>query len=134
MPRRASLAIAESRNAGFQYLIERLKPRPPSPLSAWPYSRRTVRRSSRVSLCSVSRKSPNCTGDAVCCTGIVPPFGIRAADGVPGRRSDRQLPSRKILGGTLADAPRDRKSTRLNSSHANTSYAVFLPKKLEEQK
>src|SRR3712207_7092844 len=27
------------------------------------------------------------------------------------------------------DAPRDRKSTRLNSSHANISYAVFCLKK-----
>src|SRR3712207_7766654 len=29
----------------------------------------------------------------------------------------------------LADKPRDRKSTRLNSSHANISYAVFCLKK-----
>src|SRR3712207_7187656 len=29
----------------------------------------------------------------------------------------------------LADAGTDRKSTRLNSSHANTSYAVFCLKK-----
>src|SRR3712207_8352035 len=29
----------------------------------------------------------------------------------------------------LADRPRDRKSTRLNSSHANISYAVFCLKK-----
>src|SRR3712207_8783800 len=35
---------------------------------------------------------------------------------------------------TLADAIRDRKSTRLNSSHANISYAVFcLKKKKSEQ-
>src|SRR3712207_7986554 len=30
---------------------------------------------------------------------------------------------------SLADALRDRKSTRLNSSHANISYAVFCLKK-----
>src|SRR3712207_7625143 len=29
----------------------------------------------------------------------------------------------------VQDAPRDRKSTRLNSSHANISYAVFCLKK-----
>src|SRR3712207_8432019 len=31
--------------------------------------------------------------------------------------------------GSHATAPRDRKSTRLNSSHANISYAVFCLKK-----
>src|SRR3712207_1748219 len=31
--------------------------------------------------------------------------------------------------GSLASSPRDRKSTRLNSSHANISYAVFCLKK-----
>src|SRR3712207_7892569 len=30
------------------------------------------------------------------------------------------------------DAPRDRKSTRLNSSHANISYAVFCLKKKKQ--
>src|SRR3712207_7841969 len=36
-----------------------------------------------------------------------------------------------MIGDTLADPndPRDRKSTRLNSSHANISYAVFCLKK-----
>src|SRR3712207_6874466 len=32
------------------------------------------------------------------------------------------------------DAPRDRKSTRLNSSHANISYAVFCLKKKKSPK
>src|SRR3712207_7912385 len=32
-------------------------------------------------------------------------------------------------GGAVAVRPRDRKSTRLNSSHANISYAVFFLKK-----
>src|SRR3712207_7717539 len=31
------------------------------------------------------------------------------------------------------NAPRDRKSTRLNSSHANISYAVFCLKKKKKQ-
>src|SRR3712207_8704620 len=34
-----------------------------------------------------------------------------------------------VLGGRLADRSVDRKSTRLNSSHANISYAVFCLKK-----
>src|SRR3712207_8056258 len=33
-----------------------------------------------------------------------------------------------------AEHPRDRKSTRLNSSHANISYAVFCLKKKKEHK
>src|SRR3712207_8162839 len=44
----------------------------------------------------------------------------RRAEGV-GRRQRR--------GEVHADPPRDRKSTRLNSSHANISYAVFCLKK-----
>src|SRR3712207_6999605 len=35
--------------------------------------------------------------------------------------------------GVLVDAPLDRKSTRLNSSHANISYAVFCLKKKNRQ-
>src|SRR3712207_3359 len=34
-----------------------------------------------------------------------------------------------LLGGVQPDHPVDRKSTRLNSSHANISYAVFCLKK-----
>src|SRR3712207_8919945 len=34
-----------------------------------------------------------------------------------------------VLLGAIADVGRDRKSTRLNSSHANISYAVFCLKK-----
>src|SRR3712207_7853517 len=45
-----------------------------------------------------------------------------------GRRRRGQL--RRHRGGDRArDRPRDRKSTRLNSSHANISYAVFCLKK-----
>src|SRR5215217_9307723 len=36
--------------------------------------------------------------------------------------------------GPVRDAERDRKSTRLNSSHANTSYAVFCLKKKKKSK
>src|SRR3712207_8199843 len=35
--------------------------------------------------------------------------------------------------GLPAPSPRDRKSTRLNSSHANISYAVFCLKKKKKQ-
>src|SRR3712207_8395019 len=35
------------------------------------------------------------------------------------------------VGAGLVQPPRDRKSTRLNSSHANISYAVFCLKKKE---
>src|SRR3712207_7110470 len=39
-------------------------------------------------------------------------------------------PLRRFAGGTeTTEASRDRKSTRLNSSHANISYAVFCLKK-----
>src|SRR3712207_7787431 len=41
----------------------------------------------------------------------------------PGDRGER------LLDGLDAHAVRDRKSTRLNSSHANISYAVFCLKK-----
>src|SRR5437868_10439652 len=40
-----------------------------------------------------------------------------------------QLAGLLALGDFLPDHPRDRKSTRLNSSHVSTSYAVFCLKK-----
>src|SRR3712207_7323871 len=40
----------------------------------------------------------------------------------------RRLPFLKLVAGMLG-VPLDRKSTRLNSSHANISYAVFCLKK-----
>src|SRR3712207_7748192 len=49
------------------------------------------------------------------------PVGRRVADG-----ADAQLVQ---LGNVLARRFEDRKSTRLNSSHANISYAVFCLKK-----
>src|SRR3712207_8184925 len=44
-----------------------------------------------------------------------------------GRVSDEM--SRSGSAGSVASPARDRKSTRLNSSHANISYAVFCLKK-----
>src|SRR3712207_8707721 len=46
--------------------------------------------------------------------------------------ADLVLGSRWVPGGRVEDWPRDRKSTRLNSSHANISYAVFCLKKNKE--
>src|SRR3712207_7949072 len=45
-------------------------------------------------------------------------------------QSDGEVPQRpRVAGFELQGEPRDRKSTRLNSSHANISYAVFCLKK-----
>src|SRR5258707_13375687 len=51
--------------------------------------------------------------------------------GLSGRRSARARPRRERA--TLSARDRDRKSTRLNSSHANISYAVFCLKKKQER-
>src|SRR3712207_8458943 len=51
-----------------------------------------------------------------------------------GRRDDHdveEVPPRRVLGHRPAE--QDRKSTRLNSSHANISYAVFCLKKKKKQ-
>src|SRR3712207_7332177 len=54
-----------------------------------------------------------------------------------GRREAERVPHRRRR---IAELPsgfrrfRDRKSTRLNSSHANISYAVFCLKKKKKQK
>src|SRR3712207_8024199 len=62
--------------------------------------------------------------------------GRRARDtraGGRGRRVDgrggRRLPARRRDGREATEGRRDRKSTRLNSSHANISYAVLCLKK-----
>src|SRR3712207_8220002 len=44
-------------------------------------------------------------------------------------RAGRQLAAGDVQDGRLERRRRDRKSTRLNSSHANISYAVFCLKK-----
>src|SRR3712207_7463008 len=41
------------------------------------------------------------------------------------RSSSRADPEERVLRAESADTGKDRKSTRLNSSHANISYAVF---------
>src|SRR3712207_7020616 len=56
-----------------------------------------------------------------------PPSSVTNA---PRHRSDRPGRQCPCLGNTvLPHAVQDRKSTRLNSSHANISYAVFCLKK-----
>src|SRR5215203_5671824 len=45
------------------------------------------------------------------------------------RRACRGVPDPAAGGSLPLPVPRDRKSTRLNSSHANISYAVFCLKK-----
>src|SRR3712207_8471175 len=57
--------------------------------------------------------------------------GLGHARGAPIRRSG-PLCVLCVLCGSMLFRPKDRKSTRLNSSHANISYAVFCLKKLHE--
>src|SRR3712207_8280172 len=53
-------------------------------------------------------------------------IGFRDDAGLHARRHDDPL---GVLARKLEPGQRDRKSTRLNSSHANISYAVFCLKK-----
>src|SRR5258707_13090969 len=57
------------------------------------------------------------------------PISAAAAD--PGRAADAGRGDHQLLPdpARTRQLPRDRKSTRLNSSHANISYAVFCLKK-----
>src|SRR3712207_7102285 len=59
------------------------------------------------------------------CQKLLPAIGQRH----PGDRDRRGDPEHV----EVEDPVRDRKSTRLNSSHANISYAVFCLKKEESQ-
>src|SRR3712207_7911346 len=62
---------------------------------------------------------------------------LAALDSDAGRLGDRLvdvLPARRVYGvGPPLLAKPDRKSTRLNSSHANISYAVFCLKKKNQR-
>src|SRR3712207_8728767 len=71
-------------------------------------------------------------------------YTLSLHDALPISRRDRQPPrgsrrgSRRTSGTRAArrrstGPPEDRKSTRLNSSHANISYAVFCLKKKKKQ-
>src|SRR3712207_7253746 len=48
-------------------------------------------------------------------------------------RGSRSVSRPRVEKSRPSDAPVDRKSTRLNSSHANISYAVFCLKKKKER-
>src|SRR3712207_7739554 len=59
------------------------------------------------------------------------PFGLELAE-MTGIRARGRVVDVRVEGERVAitvDGERDRKSTRLNSSHANISYAVFCLKK-----
>src|SRR3712207_7593728 len=58
---------------------------------------------------------------------VVGEVGRHAADDQ--RRGGQRRPEERQRGDGVAGGERDRKSTRLNSSHANISYAVFCLKK-----
>src|SRR5438445_7122288 len=62
----------------------------------------------------------------------------RSSDLVSARALGRPAPADRdrprACGRSLRDRPKDRKSTRLNSSHANISYAVFCLKKKKNKK
>src|SRR3712207_6856764 len=59
----------------------------------------------------------------------------RAEARVEGREHDgREEERRRVRGHPRPQRVRDRKSTRLNSSHANISYAVFCLKKKKTNK
>src|SRR3712207_7796202 len=54
---------------------------------------------------------------------------FRSEEHAPRDHADRAAEVRAEVRGDAGAARRDRKSTRLNSSHANISYAVFCLKK-----
>src|SRR2546430_11911111 len=58
--------------------------------------------------------------------------GVRRPDRCP-RRADLRLRPPQVPGGDLGGVSLDRKSTRLNSSHSQISYAVFCLKKKKKQ-
>ena len=72
--------------------------------SAMPNSWSVVCRLRRVSCCSEVSSWSNWTGVAVWSTGIVSPSEIVGAAGVPGSRSTKKLPSRKMRGRIFSSA------------------------------
>src|SRR5438445_3573657 len=61
------------------------------------------------------------------------PISRRRGRGVRLLRRDADAALRQLARGRRAGSHRDRKSTRLNSSHANISYAVFCLKKKKKK-
>src|SRR5689334_24120139 len=102
-----------------------MRGRPPRP-TLFPYT--TLFRSSRT--------LPFQYLEIVAVVGGLPTHRIALVDGFsnlvrdrPSCRSIGILPVQAILLPRRTDDPLDRKSTRLNSSHSSTSYAVFCLKK-----
>src|SRR3712207_8069130 len=75
------------------------------------------------SVAAVAAAGPLPGGD-----GATPAAGQRQAGGGAAQGLHRHPPAERTGGGV-----QDRKSTRLNSSHANISYAVFCLKKKNKQ-
>src|SRR3712207_8799639 len=61
--------------------------------------------------------------------GVAAARGRQAREWAAARRRPQRGQARRVAYGGERARPRDRKSTRLNSSHANISYAVFCLKK-----
>src|SRR5438445_8156524 len=62
------------------------------------------------------------------------PSSKHQKSGSGGKEATNPKLQKSYLGTVEARARRDRKSTRLNSSHANISYAVFCLKKKKKRK
>src|SRR5688572_31969440 len=101
------------------YFLSSLRPRPPTS-TLFPYT--TLFRSPGRDLLAVPALRPRrpAAGDRLAAVGQVR-HGLRAPDGVGSRAIGVDLA--RHLG------VQDRKSTRLNSSHSQISYAVFCLKK-----
>src|SRR3712207_7661108 len=63
------------------------------------------------------------------CSGLPSGGQVCSELGPGGGTPDQPTPERR---NPITNLPKDRKSTRLNSSHANISYAVFCLKKKKE--
>src|SRR5438874_6844381 len=62
------------------------------------------------------------------------PYTTLFRSGIRDRGNDARIEIRLLAGGRLGGDMRDRKSTRLNSSHVEISYAVFCLKKKKTNK
>src|SRR3712207_8509047 len=60
---------------------------------------------------------------------VIKSYGLGVLPDFPFNRTPGRQAAKKLTGSTMVPVLVDRKSTRLNSSHANISYAVFCLKK-----
>src|SRR5205085_10942349 len=78
--------------------------------------------------CSATLPLPNCQRTSTGQRPIIPSNNPPDASGLPADRESMHIaPTRRAQG--AATLTQDRKSTRLNSSHSQISYAVFCLKK-----